>query len=220
VFAGDDTHQGPFKEEDPTSPQSSLSWYAWTKAVAETLVTNGAIIRLSHPVSKDNQTKHFDYIHTILGLYDKGKLYPLFTDQIFPITYLPDLAAAIINIITSLSSAHEFTVHPSALRHSSYTSGLQILRSDGARNCAPYREVYHVVSVDGVSPFELARYAISKAKGVKDPKLPKTTFDAFVKHVSLPKRYAKYCAIDGSESRKKLGLSDRSWRKIVDCLFP
>ncbi len=219
VFAGDDAHPGPFTENDATSPESALSWYAWTKAVAESLIVSGAIIRLSHPVSKNNVSENLDYIHRIVKLYDEGKLYPLFTDQLFPITYIEDVITAIATIIgrISLRSAHVL----GALRQGSgQASCVYPERSRGTAKRVPPRDIYHIASRDSVSPYELARYAIQKARGVKNPALTKTTFDAFVKGVSLPKRYAKYCAIDGSESRKRLKIPARSWREIVDCLYP
>lgn len=189
VFAGDEVHPGPFIESDPTSGQENLSWYACTKAVAETLISDGIIIRLSHPVAQTPiflPDKH-DYIHNLVSLYDSGRLYPLFTDQLFPISYLPDVAIAIKQILQNPAS------------HKS--------------------KIYHMVSIDSVSPYELTLAALEKARYVR-PHLATTTFDAFIKTVSNPKRYTKYSAIDGSVTRKTLNNPARTWQEIVDCLYP
>lgn len=196
VFVGSEKNQGPFKENDPVSSPDALSWYATTKAEAEKHVTNGVIIRISHPV-KDTEIVHLplsdivapprarlDYIHNLVSMFDRDVLYPLFTDQFFPITYMNDLVIAIKRLIMTEEKG-----------------------------------IYHVVSFDVASPFQLASYAIARARYV-EPELPKTTFDEFIKNVSEPKRYAKYSAIEGAFTRKKLDLPSKTWKEIIDCLYP
>lgn len=75
--------------------EGPLSWYAHTKKVAETFIQNGAVVRLSHPVAGLPN----DYIGKMLELYKKNQLYPLFTDQYFPVTYMPDLVASLKKLI-------------------------------------------------------------------------------------------------------------------------
>ncbi len=192
VFAGDDDHPGPFTETDATSPLDSLSWYGWTKAVAETFIRDGAIIRISHPVKKtgifasfrSNETEKLDYLHKLVHLFDEKRLFPLFTDQYIPITFIDDIAIAIKALLEN--------------------------RRKG---------VFHVVSFDMATPYELARRAIANARHV-EPALATTTFDAFIKTAPLPLRCSKYHAIDGAWSRKTLRLPPRTWREIVDIVFP
>jgi dTDP-4-dehydrorhamnose reductase len=196
VFSGDGSHPGPFTEKDHTGNESSLSWYGWTKALAETYMSDGAIIRMSHPVRKSPifnipiQGKsaeydiRIDFIQTILTLFDEKKLYPLFTDKRISITYIDDVAIAIRKLIE--------------------------MKQTG---------IFHVVSYDQVTPYELALYAIEKARHVV-PSLEKTTYDAFIKTQPQPKRFTKYNALLAVHSRRILDIPSRTWKEIVDLVYP
>lgn len=97
VFSGTTGNPGPFREDDKVSPKKSLGWYAYTKLVAEQSGVD-AIIRLSHvigPKSYESPNKKPDYLKNILQLYKEGKLFPLFPDQKFPITFLNDISVAV-----------------------------------------------------------------------------------------------------------------------------
>ena len=196
VFAGTDKNPGPFTEFYPPGKEDELSWYGWTKLCGERLVCDGAVIRVSHPTHTLNTEKlsfprqklsfdtslkhHLSYIHTIIDLYDKGKLFPMFTDQSIPLTFTDDIANAI--------------------------KKLKITKMKG---------IYHIASSDFCTQFELGEYVLRKARGAKGKVVP-GTFDEFIKHAQRPKRYTKYCAINGEWTRKTLNLSRRSWREIVD----
>lgn len=95
VFSGTTSSPGPFKEADepPETPQK-LSWYGWTKLAGERLVAKagGTIIRISHPVGRARSQTHPDYVRQIIKLWDQKKLYSLFIDQPFPLTYLSELS--------------------------------------------------------------------------------------------------------------------------------
>jgi dTDP-4-dehydrorhamnose reductase len=124
VFAGDRDNPGPFTEDDPSSPDKHLSWYGATKKEAEKLVRGGpsnvpasfdrgAIIRLSHPVARQEifdippqdtieaPRPHLDYVQHLVRLFDERALYPLFTDQHFPITYLDDVVIVIKQLLAT-----------------------------------------------------------------------------------------------------------------------
>jgi dTDP-4-dehydrorhamnose reductase len=194
VFSGDGNTPGPFKEDDIVSPDGKLSWYGVTKKESEKLIP-GAIIRLSHPVSRpeifyippQDTVEEFrprqDYVAQMLSRFDNHTLFPLFTDQLFTLTYLDDVVIAIKNLIETREAG-----------------------------------IFHVVSYDMVSPHELMKYAIFKARHV-DPILAQTTFDEFIKTQEYPLRFSKYSAIDGSRTVKALSLPVRTWREIVDCLY-
>lgn len=196
VFSGEEGNKGPFKESDHPHAETALSWYGWTKALAETFVTDGVIIRMSHSVRKppifdipiqgksSEKDLRVDYIQTIINLFDQKKLYPLFTDKRISLTYIDDTAIAIRKLIEMR-----------------------------------YTGVFHIASFDQVTPYDLAMYAIEKARHVV-PRLEQTTFDAFIKTQPQPKRYSKYNAIDGSYTRNKLGIQPRTWKEIVDLLYP
>ncbi len=115
VFSGTKDNPGPFREDDePPRDPSRLSWYGWTKNCAERIILNtstsslfrrvlpnGAIIRISHPVKKEGPGAQRDYIHNLFHLWKQKKLYPLFTDQFFPITWIDDVASVIEKLIKS-----------------------------------------------------------------------------------------------------------------------
>jgi dTDP-4-dehydrorhamnose reductase len=179
VFTGNEDITGPFAEFDTISSEEVLSWYAWTKAVAETIIKEGAIVRLSHPIGKSLKS---DYIHQLLHLYNTNTLYPLFTDQYFPLTDMDDLVMGIEKIINNKR-----------------------------------KKIYHMVSRDVVTPYELVAYVLQK-RGNRNPNLPSITFDTFIKTSILPKRFSKYSALDGVWSRAELQLANYSWRDVVDKL--
>jgi dTDP-4-dehydrorhamnose reductase len=186
VYSGDSTNPGPFTEDDPPSLNEHLSWYGVTKKEAEKSVS-GAIIRLSHPVAKPEIVEVFhpkqDYIQHLVRLFDEHMLYPLFTDQYFPITFLDDVIISIKKLIESRLSG-----------------------------------IFHVVSYNTVTPYELAKYAIYKARHV-EPKLVTTTFDEFIVNQDNPLRYQKYNAITGAKTAKELQLPVRTWKEIVDEIY-
>lgn len=100
VFSGTADNPGPFKETDGVSPKRRLGWYAYTKVVAERAGAD-AIVRLSHVIGPGGHSApngKVDYLQSILQREREGSLYPLFTDQEFPVTYTDDIAEAIIRI--------------------------------------------------------------------------------------------------------------------------
>lgn len=100
VFPGTQEKPGPY-EESAQVPESSekISWYGWTKLQGEKGVTKecrqAAIIRIAYPYHPAKYELKKDFAKRILELYDKGKLYPLFEDQIFSPTYVDELVGVI-----------------------------------------------------------------------------------------------------------------------------
>jgi dTDP-4-dehydrorhamnose reductase len=100
VFNGLTDTKKIFKESDTPSKNSILSWYAITKKEAERLIPEGgSIIRLSHPITSVIRTGHPDYLHDLLTLYHRGRLFSLFGDQRFAISLIEDVALGIRRII-------------------------------------------------------------------------------------------------------------------------
>lgn len=101
VFSGRETNKGPYSETTkPESEMNYLSWYGWTKAEAERIIsknTNAAIIRIGN-VTQPIYDPTLDYVGKIIYLFDRGKLYPLFHDQHLTLTFIPTLLD-IINIL-------------------------------------------------------------------------------------------------------------------------
>lgn len=186
VFSGNITNPGPFAEGAIGSPDDSLSWYGVTKKRAEQFFRpHGAIIRISHPlygpipqVKRTHSTG--DYLHSMVQLHKKKLLYPLFTDQYFPIT---DLEVATQGILALLASQHT--------------------------------GVFHMVSDDAVSPYELCSYAL-KTMGRDTGDIQSIPFDEYIKTETQPLRFTKYSGISGHATRERLNVSPYGWRDVVN----
>lgn len=102
VFPGHAKDKGPYHElQKPKKNPHRLSWYGWTKLLAEKeveLYDGGAIIRIGN-VTKPIYDPSLDYVGKILWLYDQKKLYPLFDDQLITLSYLPDVSQTITSLI-------------------------------------------------------------------------------------------------------------------------
>ena len=98
VFPGQSNDKGPYCElQKPKKNLRRLSWYGWTKLLAENEVNsydNSAIVRIGN-VTKPIYDPTLDYVGKILWLNDKKKLYPLFDDQFITLSYLPDISRTI-----------------------------------------------------------------------------------------------------------------------------
>jgi len=104
VFPGSKSNPGPYPEDyKPSVNSENLTWYGYTKAEAErvvldTLGERATILRLNYPVRAKFDSK-LDFIRRPLKLYDEGKLYPMFTDQIISITYIDEMCELLNKII-------------------------------------------------------------------------------------------------------------------------
>lgn len=104
VFSGGSVDPGPYKENHPPEKDlAKMTWYGFTKARGEMLVNeilgdSATILRINYPVRVTFENK-LDYLRKHLALYDEGKLYPLFTDQQFSITYIDEACMVIDKII-------------------------------------------------------------------------------------------------------------------------
>lgn len=114
VFPGTNHFPGPYSENTiPPNHLEPLSWYGYTKLQGEMVLTNSktkhTLIRISYPFgnkfsSKDFASKVIEYI--------KNRL-PLFSDQKFTPTYLPDLAKAILQIASKeIAGTFHVATHP------------------------------------------------------------------------------------------------------------
>lgn len=105
VFKGKVDYPGPYSE-DSTVPgilDANLGWYGWTKNRGEFVVSNSgskfAIVRIAYPFCADNYSLKLDYAKNYLKLYDDGKLFPIFSDQILSVLLLDELVPALEKII-------------------------------------------------------------------------------------------------------------------------
>lgn len=102
VFSGSDENSGPYLE-DAKLPETSdkIGWYGWTKLMGEKKVKEVggrySIVRISYPF-RSHYTQKNDMARKILSLYDEGKLYPMFTDQVMTPTFIDEAVSAIEEI--------------------------------------------------------------------------------------------------------------------------
>jgi dTDP-4-dehydrorhamnose reductase len=132
VFFGSDKHPGPFDEYAPLSKElGGMSWYGWTKALAEKEAgKKSAIVRLSKPLVDIFARKCLaklkrDYLAKLLYEYKHHTLAGLMTDQFFPVVSLSEVAQLLCWIIEHKSPG-----------------------------------VYHAASPDMTTPYTLVRYAL------------------------------------------------------------
>ena len=94
-----DGTQGPYTEDAIAGPIGKpTSWYGFTKHLAEKGIIQSlshyCIARISYPYRAKYDLK-LDFARSVLELYGKGRLYPLFTDQIISPTLIDDVSAGI-----------------------------------------------------------------------------------------------------------------------------
>lgn len=108
VFPGTKSNPGPYTEEAklPNDPKN-INWYGWTKLWGERKVgeicERSAIVRISYPF-RAHYTEKLDFARKILLLFDQGKLYPMFSDQIITPTFI-DEAVNVIEKIGEIERA-------------------------------------------------------------------------------------------------------------------
>lgn len=103
VFGGYEDKKGPYSEKDlPESDKKRLSWYGWTKNLAEKIVLAGCqdscVVRIGNVVRPVYDPK-LDYVGKVLWLYDQNKLYPIFNDQFITLSYIPEIALVIEKLL-------------------------------------------------------------------------------------------------------------------------
>lgn len=94
-----DGSSGPYLEEDEPGPcTAKMSWYGCTKNLAEAEIKDTldsyCIVRITHPYRASFALKT-DFARNILDLYSRGKLYPLFGDQVISPTFVDDVSYAL-----------------------------------------------------------------------------------------------------------------------------
>ena len=99
IFPGSQEFPGPYSEKTqlPERPDG-ISWYGWTKLMGEKMIQevtqDAAIARISYPFRAHHPAK-LDFARKILMLFDEGKLYPMFSDQIITPTFIDEAAQAL-----------------------------------------------------------------------------------------------------------------------------
>lgn len=101
VFRGAIDEKGPYTENAlPVDSPEGITWYGWTKAVAEKKVAEAlrdgklSILRIAYPYRAHFADKG-DFARGIQELHKKGTLYPMYTDQYITPTFIDEVAEAI-----------------------------------------------------------------------------------------------------------------------------
>jgi len=101
VFSG---LSGPYERSEPAERDiNKLTWYGFTKAEAERLILErlgeqATIVRIIYPVRAKFDQKP-DYLRKPLKLFDEGRLYPMFGDQVVSVTFIDEVCLVLKNII-------------------------------------------------------------------------------------------------------------------------
>lgn len=105
VFRGDESDFGPYTE-DKKLPESNegISWYGWSKNRAEKIIKESgvryAVVRIAYPFYSAKFEGKLDFAKGFLKLYDDGKLYPVFSDQIHSVLNVDELVNPLTKIAT------------------------------------------------------------------------------------------------------------------------
>lgn len=192
VFDGKD---GPYSEDDPIAANpDEVSWYAWTKILAELEVGSfdlkNLVIRISYPYRNEYPAKA-DFARNLLNLYDEvqsGKrknFYPIFADQTLTPTFIDDLPQMVSILVTN--------------------------NAEG---------VFHLSSSEITTPYEFCCELLKIARGVENPELsvPIGSLIEFQQqHPELAKRPIK--GGEKIEKISKLGFTPTSWREGIKRYF-
>ncbi|MBI3485336.1 sugar nucleotide-binding protein [Candidatus Daviesbacteria bacterium] len=190
-----DGKNGPYSEEDPvaTSP-NEVSWYGWTKVLAEKQVSLASIdylmLRISYPY-RGNFPHKGDFARNFLTLYDdfksgkKDSIYPIFADQTLTPTFIDDLSKALITLLEK--------------------------RQTG---------IFHITSPEITTPFDFASEVLKVARRVDNPEQLLTKGSLVEFHKSHP--YLATRPLKGGEKSEKiarLGFRPTSWKEGIKKAF-
>lgn len=105
AFKGTEENPGPYGEDASTPDISDgVSWYGWTKNQSEKKLkevgSRHAIVRIAYPFYSAKYDIKFDYAKNYIKLFDEGKLFPIFTDQILSVTNVDMMAEPMIKILS------------------------------------------------------------------------------------------------------------------------
>lgn len=189
-----DGKAGPYSEDNPmASNPSDVSWYGWTKVLAEREVARSGIkslnVRISYPYRSKYDAK-LDFGGNFLTLYDdvqsgKKAWYPIFIDQTLTPTFVDDMPQAVKVLIENKASG-----------------------------------TYNVTSPQICTPYDFCCEILRVAKRVEHPEaiVPKGTLAEFQKsHPEIAKR-----PLHGGEKVDKivqLGFTPTNWKSGIKIAF-
>ena len=190
-----DGKNGPYSEDDElASSPEDVSWYGWTKVLAEQEVVNSGVrcttIRISYPYRSEYPGKN-DFARSMLKVYDDYKsgtrdsIYPYFSDQTLTPTFIDDIPE-VVNIL---------------LRK----------EVDG---------IFHLTSPEVTTPYEFCLELLKVARNVEDTEgiIKKGSIEKFqLDNSDIAKR-----PVHGGEKSDKiigLGFTPTSWKEGIEKVY-
>lgn len=156
VFRGDESDPGPYSE-DKTIPDNDqgIGWYGWTKNRAEKLLQESniryTIIRIAYPFYSANFEDKLDFAKGFLKLYDEGKLYPVFSDQIHSVLNVDELVQPLTKIATDQTQGTFHIVASDTTTPFEFVSYL-LEKARGAKNILQEGSMKEFLSKEGRTP--------------------------------------------------------------------
>lgn len=156
VFKGDETDPGPYSE-DKKLPENNegISWYGWTKNRAEKILQESniryAIVRIAYPFYSAKFEGKLDFAKGFLKLYDDGKLYPVFTDQIHSVLNVDELVNPLTKIVAEQIQGTFHIVASDTTTPFEFVSYL-FEKSRGAKNVLQEGSMKEFLSKEGRTP--------------------------------------------------------------------
>ena len=172
IFPGTEDNPGPYEEDTklPDNLDEKMGWYGWTKnrgevVVNEVLHDNRAIVRIAYPFCSDNYDLKLDFVKNYLKLYQEGKLFPIFTDQIFTPLLLDQLVPVLNKIVEGNISGIFHVVSADSATPFDFVSYL-LEKAEGVKDVVQKGSMVEFLKVPGRTPR-------SKLGGLKSEKTQK-----------------------------------------------
>ncbi len=190
-----DGKNGPYREDDKLCDDPyAVSWYSWTKILAENEIKNSGIeclvIRISYPYRSEYKGKK-DFARNFLNIYDqvnngeRESFPPIFTDQFLTPTFIDDLVPGVSLLIEKEETGS-----------------------------------FNIASPEVTTPYEFCLELLRVARSVENPEevVPKgSVYDYEKTHPEA----AKYPIKGGEKTNKieSLGFKPTSWKAGIQKAF-
>lgn len=157
VFNGTPDYPGPYSEKSlpPNRLTEKMGWYGWTKNRSEFVVCDSgckyAVVRIAYPFCADSYNLKLDYAKNYLKLFDEGKLFPIFTDQILTPLLIDDLTPSLEKIIEIKEDGIYHVVSSDATTPFEFVSYL-LEKARGVTNVVQKGSMEEFLKVEGRTP--------------------------------------------------------------------
>lgn len=190
-----DGKNGPYGEEDEVASSSDdVSWYAWTKVLAEKEVASSGLdylmLRISYPY-RGNYPLKSDFARNFLTLYDDFRsgridsIYPIFADQTLTPTFVDDLSEGVVVLLKNQQTG-----------------------------------IFHLTSPDITTPYDFACELLKVARGVENSEEVLTKGSLVDFHKAHPELAIRPLhGGEKSEKIAKLGFRPTGWREGIRKAF-